>query len=265
MPKCNLRGRHRRRLLKSEDVISPKTRVGIIVFALGTVVLGAVGLAWGDFASNWQPLEAFGNVPNRKGLAYCAAAALVLGGAGLLSRRTLKPAATLLLLPYGAFAVFWLPRVIGFPKIFGTWGGFFQELAFVVPLLILLLPNRLRVAQLLFGICVLSFGVEHFTALAQTAALVPAWIPPNQTFWAVATGIFFTLAGIALVTTICDLLAARLLTAMLLGFGALVWAPFLFAYPHSHNVWAGNAVNLVAAGSAWVVAGAIAQTAAGGK
>lgn len=233
-------------------------RVGIIIFALGTIVLGAVGLVWGDFASNWQPLEAFGNVPYRKALAYLVAAALVAGGVGLLSRSTVKPAAALLLLPYGAFAVFWLPRVIGFPKIYGTWDGFFQEFAFVVPLLIVLAPARLRVAQLLFGICVLSFGVEHFTAIAQTAALVPAWIPPNQTFWAIATGIFFTLAGIALVTTIGDLLAARLLTAMLLVFGALVWAPFLFAYPHSHNVWAGNAVNLVAAATAWVVAGAIA-------
>ncbi len=49
-------------------------------------------------------------------------------------------------------------------------------------------------------------------------------------------------------------LAARLLTAMIIGFGALVWAPSLFTHPGEHMVWAGNAINPALMGAAWVVA-----------
>jgi hypothetical protein len=46
---------------------------------------------------------------------------------------------------------------------------------------------------------------------------------------------------------------------MLIGFGALVWAPLLFRAPHKQIVWAGNAINLAFIGAAWVVADSIAS------
>ncbi len=46
---------------------------------------------------------------------------------------------------------------------------------------------------------------------------------------------------------------------MLMLFGALVWMPTLFLHPREHMVWAGNAINLVIAGAAWVVADWIAS------
>ena len=51
-----------------------------------------------------------------------------------------------------------------------------------------------------------------------------------------------------------DLLAARLLAAMLAVFGLLVWLPALAAHPQAHLTWAGNAVNLASVGAAWIVA-----------
>lgn len=55
------------------------------------------------------------------------------------------------------------------------------------------------------------------------------------------------------------LLASRLLTAMIIGFGLLVWLPAPFADPHKLINWAGNAQNLAIAGAAWIVADFLTQ------
>jgi uncharacterized membrane protein YphA (DoxX/SURF4 family) len=94
---------------------------------------------------------------------------------------------------------------------------------------------------------------------------VPAWLPPGQRFWAAATGAAFVLAALAILSGVRAVLGARLLTAMLLTFGALVWAPRLFAHPEVHRVWAGNAVNLVAAGACWMVYDALRACARRGR
>jgi hypothetical protein len=62
------------------------------------------------------------------------------------------------------------------------------------------------------------------------------------------------LAGLAILSGILDALAARLLALMLLIFSALVLAPMVFAYPHNHIAWGGNAYNLAAVGAAWILA-----------
>jgi uncharacterized membrane protein YphA (DoxX/SURF4 family) len=72
-------------------------------------------------------------------------------------------------------------------------------------------------------------------------------------------GVCHLLAGIAIVTGIQAVLASRLLTAMILTFGALVWAPSLVVHPTTHLFWSGNAINLAFAGAAWIVADAIAS------
>jgi hypothetical protein len=50
------------------------------------------------------------------------------------------------------------------------------------------------------------------------------------------------------------LLASRLTTAMLLGFGLLVWLPALLADPHSFLNWSESTETLAIAASAWIVA-----------
>jgi uncharacterized membrane protein YphA (DoxX/SURF4 family) len=78
-------------------------------------------------------------------------------------------------------------------------------------------------------------------------------------FWAVATGVAHLLAGIAILSGVLDVIASRLLTAMLVVFGALVWMPALFAQPREHMVWAANSINLALIGAAWAVADSIAS------
>ena len=74
-----------------------------------------------------------------------------------------------------------------------------------------------------------------------------------------ATGVAHLLAGIAILSGVLAVPASRLLTLMLVIFGALVWGPSLFANPRVHMVWAGNAINLALIGAAWVVADSIAR------
>ena len=87
-------------------------------------------------------------------------------------------------------------------------------------------------------------GLVHFSDLSATASVVPEWIPPGQKFWAAATGLAFLLASIAMFSGVLAALASRLLTVMLVVFGALVWAPSLLTDPHMHRTWAGNSINL---------------------
>jgi uncharacterized membrane protein len=59
-----------------------------MVFALGMIGLGLLGVVYGDFASGWPSW-----VPWRHALLYAAAALMLLGGAGLLFARTAPIAA----------------------------------------------------------------------------------------------------------------------------------------------------------------------------
>jgi hypothetical protein len=101
--------------------------------------------------------------------------------------------------------------------------------------------------------------MEQLLYLSGTASFVPKWIPPGQMFWAITTTIALALAAISLLSRRSALLASRLLTVMLIGFGLLVWLPAPFADPHKIMSWAGNAQNLLITGAAWVVADFLSQ------
>jgi uncharacterized membrane protein YphA (DoxX/SURF4 family) len=243
------------------------SNLGGRVYGLGAVALGLVGLVWGDFAGVWQPVQA--GVPHREALAYIAAACLLSAGVAIQWRRSAPAGLLVLATLYLIFALLWLPRVVAYPHIFGTWGGLLEEMALVAAAAVVyasLLPRdspdsvrTYRIGRLAFGVCALSFGLSHFFAIPETAGMVPKWIPPSTKFWAVATGVAHLLAGVAILSGVLDVLGSRLLTVMLIIFGALVWAPALFAQPREHVVWAGNAINLALIGAAWAVADSIAS------
>ena len=54
---------------------------GIRLYGWGAIALGAVGIVWGDFALQWQPVAPW--IPGRAVLAYLFGAALVIAGACL--------------------------------------------------------------------------------------------------------------------------------------------------------------------------------------
>jgi uncharacterized membrane protein YphA (DoxX/SURF4 family) len=253
------------------------------VLGLAAIATGIFDIVWRGFESAHQPIQAFGdNVPGRQIFAYVIAALLVAGGAAILRRQTARPGSVALAIVYAIFAIFWLPRFFTAPRVVGYSAGLFigilggvcEDLIVVAAALLIYayaspaagskFERVTGLARWVFGLSAIDFGLAQLTGIAATAAMVPKWIPAGQDFWAILTGIAFILAGIAILTRLLDVLAARLLALMLLVFSALALAPIIVAYPHSQIAWGSNAYNLVAAASVWIFACTIAggQTAA---
>jgi uncharacterized membrane protein YphA (DoxX/SURF4 family) len=236
--------------------------LGRHVFGLAAVFFGVVALSWHDF-NDWQQIRPLGNIPYREILLYVVAAVEIVGGVAIQWPKTARLGAVALGLVYLFFAVLWLPLFFEKPTVYDRLANFFEQFSLVSGALIVYATSGAngsaraaklgRIGYLCFGVCVVSFTVEQAVYLHGTADFVPKWIPPGQMFWAIATTIAFALAAIALLTGRSALLASRLLTAMIVGFGLLVWLPAPFADPHSLTNWAGNAENLGILGSAWIV------------
>jgi uncharacterized membrane protein YphA (DoxX/SURF4 family) len=159
-----------------------------------------------------------------------------------------------------------LPRVVAHPFTFTPWGGIGEQLALAAAGLVayasspgVRAKSLVRTGQLVFGACLLIFGLAHFLYLDFTASMVPSYLPPNHMFWAVATGIAHVAAGVAILSGVQARLAAILLTVMFAIFSALVHVPALLADPHSHLNWVMNGINLALTGAAWVVADSLGR------
>jgi uncharacterized membrane protein YphA (DoxX/SURF4 family) len=253
-------------------------RAGVYVYAAGSIAAGILDLIWGDFEAAHQPIQALGDhIPGREIFAYIAAIWLIAGGAAILWQRTVRAGAWALAAIYFIFAVFWLPRfytaphALGFriPLLIGLLAGVGQQLILVAAAGIVHTLHATRdpawlsrahlVVRWIFGLCSIDFGLGHLTGVREVAAMVPGWMPLGGGFWAILTGIAFVLAGIAILSGILDVLAARLLALMLFVFSVLVLAPGPLAHPHNHVAWGSNAYNLAAVGAAWIFGEAIAS------
>ncbi len=237
-----------------------KLYLGRHVFGLAAIVFGVITLVWHDF-NGWQQIRALGNVPHREILMYIAAAIQLFGGITIQWSKTARAGALALGVMYLIFALLWVPFIIAKPQVYDVWGNFFEQFSLVSGALIVYAtvdrsntaPRLARVGYVFFGTCVVSFTLEQLFYLSGTASFVPKWIPPGQMFWAISTTIAFALAAIAILSGHFALLASRLVTVMVVGFGLLVWLPAPFADPHKLFNWAGNAQNLAITGAAWIV------------
>jgi uncharacterized membrane protein YphA (DoxX/SURF4 family) len=252
------------------------SRVGVYVYGMATVAAGIFDLVWGGFDISHQPIQAWGDhIPGRELLAYITAVWMIAGGAAILWRRTAKAGAAALATIYLVFTVFWLPRlytaphVLGFriPVYIGVLAGVGSQLIVVAAGALVYAslathasswPRTILFARWIFGLCAIDFGLGHLTDLQDNIVYVPKWMPLGAEFWIIITGICFVLAGIAILSGIQDVLAARLLALMFLAFNLVALPPFIFADPKDHAAWGGNAYNLAAAAAAWILADSIA-------
>jgi hypothetical protein len=233
-------------------------------YSLGRYVYGLAAIGSGICALVWLDFSVLGGVPHRQILTYMAATIEILAGVAVQWTRTARTGAIALGTIYFAFALLGVPLIIAHPLVYNGYGNFFEQFSFVSGAAILYACSgqiaRARTARLAqigyysFGICVVSFTLEQFFYLSETASLVPKWIPPGQMFWARATTAAFAVAAIALLTGFMARLASRLTTAMIVSFGLLVWLPALFADPHSFLNWSESAETFGIAASAWIVA-----------
>ena len=231
---------------------TPGSNLGRHVFGVASFTFGLITLVWHDSNGWHQP----------RYLVFAAAVALIFGGAAIQFRRTAKAGALVLVVIYLVFALLCVPAIFAAPRIYNSWGNYFEQFSLVTgaaivyaPLSSAWSPEMLnRLGRILFGLCTVSFTLEQAFYLHATASLVPKWLPPNQMFWAVSTTAFFALAAVALLTNRLALLAARLLTLMLVLFGLLVWVPLVLSDPHSHSNWSEITETFAIAGAAWILA-----------
>jgi uncharacterized membrane protein YphA (DoxX/SURF4 family) len=239
-------------------------RVGVHIYGLGAVALGITGLFWGDFAVVWQPDVA----PGHSALGYAVPILPLLAGLAMQWQRAEYLSALVLVGLYALGEIFLdIPRGFAHPSVFVAWYGVFEHLAlaaaavvicaYSAPLEPATVERLCKFTRLFFGICLIYFGLAHHFYLANTVSMVPAWLPPGQTFWAYATAAGHVAAGVALISGVYARPATMLLAAMFIVFQFLVHAPRVVSDPHTHMNWAENAVNFALIGSAWVIAASI--------
>jgi hypothetical protein len=226
--------------------------LGRRVFGVTALASGLITLAWHNSNDGLQ----------LRYVVYAAAAALIFGGAAIQFRRAAKAGAAVLGAAYLVFVLRCVPGIVAAPQIYNSWGNFFEQFSLLTGAALVYArwtsawsPETLhRIGRILLGICAASFTLEQAVYLDATANLVPKWVPPTQMFWAITTTVLFALAAVALLTNRMALLASRLLTIMLLGFGLLVWIPLVFSSPHNHANWSENAETFAIAGAVWILA-----------
>jgi uncharacterized membrane protein YphA (DoxX/SURF4 family) len=255
-----------------------KKDIGIYAFGLGTLAAGIMDFVWGEFETGHQPIQALGDhIPGREIFAYLAAAWMVAAGLAVLWRRTARFGALASATIYSIFAAFCSVRLYSGPHalgmrlavFLGVFGGIEQQLILVAGAMIVYFavtpgpslwsrPMRL-IVRAVFGLSSLNFGINHIGGVKFVVPLIQKWMPLTPAFWVILSGIAFILAGLAILSGIMDVLAARLLALMLLIFNALVLVPAVFTYPHAHVPWGSNAYNLAAAGAVYIFAESITK------
>jgi uncharacterized membrane protein len=240
-------------------------------FALGLIGLGVLSLVYGDFALQWQPVPAW--VPARQYLAYASGAVMIVGGAGLLSRRTARLSSAVLLV----YFLLWLlllklPHVVIAPLLEFNWLGFGEIAVIVAAGLVLFATERgqpesstlkfatgesgMRSARFLFALALIPIGLSHFVYAPQTIGFVPAWLP-FRAGWAYLGGAGHIAAGLGVLFGVFPRLAALLEAGMIGVFTALVWVPLVVKTPTSQLNWTGLLISWMIGAAAWVVAGSL--------
>jgi len=243
-------------------------RIVHATFAVTMIGLGTVGLLRPDFAPIWNPVPA--SVPARELFLYLGALISLTCGIGLLVQRVAIMAARLLLATLLLWMLlFRLPNFFHAPAFEACWSVF--------PLAVMLAAawvlyvwfaadwdckrlsfinghNGLRIARVLYGLCLIFFGTAHFIDLKDTVSLVPNWLP-GHLFWAYFTGCAFVAAGIAVLIGFHAGLAAALSALQISLFLLLVWIPIVGAGSRDSFQWSETILNAALAAGAWVIAG----------
>jgi uncharacterized membrane protein len=251
-------------------------RAGVTLYGLASLACGIMDFIWGDFDSSHQPIQAFGDhIPGREVMAYITAVLMIAGGVAILWRRSARAGAAALAMIYFMFTIFWLPRLYTAPHFLGhripvyigVLAGVGMELiafaggALVYACLASHSSTWLRmilITRWIFGLCSVDFGLNHLMDVTDNLIYVPKWMPFGAEFWIILTGICFVLAGLAILFRIQDILAARLLALLFLAFNVFALPQFIFAHPHGHAAWGGNAFNLALVAANWILADSLA-------
>jgi uncharacterized membrane protein len=246
-----------------------------IQFAVASASFAVLNLIYVDSAPLAQVLPA--GIPWRDSGLRLFALLLLLASVGLcLPRASLRCVAVV-----AAYLAIWVaastPQFLSNPLSFGAWYGFCEAMTSLVGACILGVMIRqqergsemsvtadrgVRVAQVLFGLTCVYYGLSHFLYADYTAGFLPNWLPGRLGF-AYFTGACHTAAGIGIALGIFPRLVAALEATMMGSFGILVWVPSFFMQPRPRwampppHQWSELVVTLLLTAAAWVVAASL--------
>jgi len=232
-------------------------------FALTLMAMGVIGLAKGGFAPIWQPVPK--TTPARELLAYLCILVSLAGGVGLLIRWLRAPAALVLFLWLLAWALLFKgPFVVQAPLVEGSYQSIGENIVLIAAAWVLYAglavrrtfpagETAVRLAYVLYGLALIAFGLSHFFYLELTAPLVPAWLP-GPVFWAYATGVIYSICGLALVIGLAPRIAALGAALNITLITILVWGPMVIAGGLSSMHFQETVVSVALTAGAWVLA-----------
>ncbi len=234
---------------------------GRVLFVASAVLFGVIALMWHD-VDTWQGLARIWKLPLGRIIGDILVVVEIAAAIGLLFSRTARVAAIAFGAAVGIFAVDRIGGIIMQPASFPQYDAFAELLSYVCAAVAVYASTErnaanatvlAQIARVGLGLSTISFTLAQIIFFEGTAKLVPSWIPPNQSFWAILTTIAFALAALAMLINRQAALAMRLMAVMLVLFGLLVWIPILLTH-HSHNDWSEFAINFLIAGASWVIA-----------
>jgi uncharacterized membrane protein len=247
--------------------------VGHAVFAATMIALGVMGLAHGGFAPVWDAVPK--GVPARALLAWLTSVVSLVTGIGLLWPRTAALAARGLLACLLLWLLLFRVPVIAQARSMDAWEGCAETAVIVAGAWILYAwfaadwdRRRLgfatagtgaRIAQAMYGLAMIVFGIAHFAYVAETASLVPGWLPWHAG-WAWFTGGAYVAAGVAILAGVLARLAAALSAWQMGLFTLLVWVPIVAAGPNAFQ-WSEFVISWALTAAGWVVADSFRATA----
>ena len=235
------------------DALDTRAAVALAAFAIGFGALGALGVASGDFAFQWQPVPP--DVPARGTLAVAVGLLEILAAVLLAVARVRAAGAWLAAALLVGWTLLHVPSVVQRPASVADWLGVAESAALAsAALMFAARPGTLRRASaLVFGLAAIVFGVSHFVYAEFTASMIPAWLPQRVAL-AYFTGAAHALAGLAIASGIRRALAATLEALMMASFVVLVHVPRVLAHPDSRMEWTMLFVALTLSGSPGLVA-----------
>jgi uncharacterized membrane protein len=232
--------------------------LGQLLFALGFVVVGAIGLWAHDFVLPQQPVPT--DIPFRDLLACISGAVLLLAGSGLFVARAARVAA----LTLAGFMTLWvlalhLPRILSQPGIEVYWLGLGEVTTLATGgwLIYCAIAGRvdrtLRIARTIFGLALIPIGISHFVYLKVAADMIPAWFPFHVPLtW--ISGVGHIAAGVAIVFGIIPRLAATLEAVMEGLFTLIVWGSAVVVIPTKREDWVNLFISTALTGAGWAIA-----------
>ncbi len=244
-----------------------KKDLGHHLLGLCAVLLGIVNVVWRQIAPG-AAQRVLGTGFTYELVLYVTAILFIAGGLAIQVPRLTRAGAAAIAAVLALFAILGVLESAAAGTISTSWINLFETLGTFSGALIVIarcsVPPNARLAggvTVLFGVCVVTYALAQIVYFQYTASLVPKWIPPGQTFWAVLTTVAFALAAVAILTGRYNLPAAQLLALMIAIFGVTIWVPSVIVHSSKLSNWTELTTNFGICSGAWILAEWLRDTA----